>query len=96
VDVAAIEKTAGPADRGPLPERVQVVRANLVYIEKKDLAPAMLNCLLRLAAFQNPEFYKNQAMRLPTYDKPASLHVARISHSISAFHAVVWRKYWLC
>jgi superfamily II DNA or RNA helicase len=30
----------------------------------------MLNRLLRLAAFQNPEFYKNQAMRLPTYDKP--------------------------
>jgi superfamily II DNA or RNA helicase len=26
--------------------------------------------LLRLAAFQNPEFYKAQAMRLSTYDKP--------------------------
>jgi len=26
--------------------------------------------LLRVAAFQNPEFYKTQAMRLPTYDKP--------------------------
>ncbi|HEY7305619.1 MAG TPA: DEAD/DEAH box helicase family protein [Bryobacteraceae bacterium] len=55
---------------GPLPERVQVVRANLVYVEKKDLPPAMLNQLLRVAAFQNPGFYKNQAMRLPTYDKP--------------------------
>lgn len=54
----------------PLPERVQVVRANLVYVEKKDLPPAMLNRLLRLAAFQNPEFYKAQAMRLSTYDKP--------------------------
>jgi superfamily II DNA or RNA helicase len=54
----------------PLPKTVQVVRANLVYVEKKDLPPAMLNRLLRLAAFQNPEFYKAQAMRLPTYDKP--------------------------
>jgi len=26
--------------------------------------------LLRLAAFQNPEFYRAQSMRLPTYDKP--------------------------
>jgi superfamily II DNA or RNA helicase/very-short-patch-repair endonuclease len=26
--------------------------------------------LLRVAAFQNPEFHKAQAMRLPTYDKP--------------------------
>jgi superfamily II DNA or RNA helicase len=39
-------------------------------VEKKDLPPAMLNRLLRLAAFQNPEFYKAQAMRLATYDKP--------------------------
>ena len=55
---------------GPLPRSVQVVRANLVYVKKKDLPPAMLNRLLRLAAFQNPEFYKAQAMRLSTYDKP--------------------------
>ena len=32
--------------------------------------PALRNRLLRLAAFQNPEFYKAQAMRLSTYDKP--------------------------
>lgn len=55
---------------GPLPSSVQIIRANLVYVEKKELPPAMLNRLLRLAAFQNPEFYKAQAMRLPTYDKP--------------------------
>jgi superfamily II DNA or RNA helicase len=30
----------------------------------------MLNRLLRLAAFQNPEFYKAQAMRLSTFGKP--------------------------
>jgi superfamily II DNA or RNA helicase len=55
---------------GPLPKAAQIIRANLVYIEKKDMPPAMLNRLLRLAAFQNPEFYKAQAMRLSTYDKP--------------------------
>jgi superfamily II DNA or RNA helicase len=55
---------------GPLPARVQLVRANLLYIPKKDLPPAMLNRLLRLAAFQNPDFYKAQAMRLSTYGKP--------------------------
>ena len=36
----------------------------------KDLHPGLRNRLLRLAAFQNPEFYKAQAMRLSTYDKP--------------------------
>ena len=35
-----------------------------------DAAAGLRNRLLRLAAFQNPEFYKAQAMRLPTYDKP--------------------------
>ena len=55
---------------GPLPGQVQVVRANLLYIEKKGLPSGMLNRLLRLAAFQNPEFYKAQAMRLSTFGKP--------------------------
>ena len=46
------------------------MRANLVYVEKRGLPSAMLNRLLRLAAFQNPEFYKAQRMRLSTYAKP--------------------------
>jgi hypothetical protein len=54
----------------PFPAEVQIVRSNLVYVAKNGLPPAMLNRLLRLAAFQNPEFYKAQAMRLPTFDKP--------------------------
>ena len=55
---------------GPLPGSVRIVLSNLAYIEKKDLPPAMLDRLCRLAAFQNPEFYKAQAMRLSTYGKP--------------------------
>jgi superfamily II DNA or RNA helicase len=55
---------------GPFPAQVQIVRSNLVYVEKNGLPSAMLNRLLRLAAFQNPEFYKAQAMRLPAFNKP--------------------------
>src|SRR6185295_17687768 len=55
---------------GPLPGIVRVVRGNLTYIEKAGLPSAMLNRLLRLAAFQNPEFYKAQGMRLSTFGKP--------------------------
>ncbi len=58
------------AIEGPFPERVEIVRSNLLYIEKGNLPSAMLNRLLRLAAFQNPEFYKAQAMRLSTFGKP--------------------------
>lgn len=59
-----------PPIDGPLPERVELVLADQIYIEKEPLAPALRNRLLRLAAFQNPEFYRAQAMRLPTYGKP--------------------------
>ena len=55
---------------GSLPASVEVVRSNLVFIEKKSLPAEMMNRLLRIAAFQNPEFYKAQAMRLSTFDKP--------------------------
>lgn len=55
---------------GPLPKKVNIVLSNLLYIEKEGLPPALQNRFVRLAAFQNPEFYKHQTMRLPTYDKP--------------------------
>jgi superfamily II DNA or RNA helicase len=54
----------------PLPSSVRVVLSNLLYIEKQQLPSAMLDRLMRIAAFQNPEFYKAQAMRLSTYGKP--------------------------
>ena len=55
---------------GPLPDTISVVRSNLIYVEKSGLPSALMNRILRLAAFQNPEFYKAQAMRLSTFDKP--------------------------
>jgi len=58
-----------PAIAG-LPRTLDVVLGNQIYLAKEALVPALRNRLLRLAAFQNPEFYKAQAMRLPTYDKP--------------------------
>jgi superfamily II DNA or RNA helicase len=55
---------------GPLPSTVRLIQGNLIYIKKNGLPPAFINRLMRLAAFQKPEFYRNQAMRLPTYNKP--------------------------
>jgi superfamily II DNA or RNA helicase/very-short-patch-repair endonuclease len=55
---------------GELPQTIELVFGNQIYIAKEGLHPGLRNRLLRLAAFQNPEFYKAQAMRLSTYDKP--------------------------
>lgn len=56
--------------QGPLPRELHVVRANQLFIDKQDLGPALVNRLLRLAAFQNPAFYAAQSMRLSTVGKP--------------------------
>jgi superfamily II DNA or RNA helicase/very-short-patch-repair endonuclease len=55
---------------GELPATLELVLGNQIYIPKSALSPGLRNRLLRLAAFQNPEFYRAQAMRLSTYDKP--------------------------
>ncbi len=54
----------------PMPEAIKIVAGNQLYIEKEGLPPQLINRLIRAAAFQNPEFYKAQAMRLPIFDKP--------------------------
>jgi hypothetical protein len=48
---------------GPLPSEVKGVLAQRLFIEKVGLPAPLLNQLKRLAAFQNPEFYKRQRLR---------------------------------
>jgi superfamily II DNA or RNA helicase len=55
---------------GSLPKSLNVTLANSIYFEKAQLPQALANRLIRLAAFQNPEFYKAQAMRMSVWDKP--------------------------
>jgi superfamily II DNA or RNA helicase len=45
---------------------VKGVLAQRLFIEKAGLPASLLNQLKRIAAFQNPEFYKKQNMRLST------------------------------
>jgi len=55
---------------GTMPTSLTVTLANLVYFEKAQLPQVLANRLIRLAAFQNPEFYKAQAMRMSVWGKP--------------------------
>ena len=58
------------AVNGPLPPEVHAVLAQRLFVTKAHLPPALLNQIKRLAAFQNPEFYKKQRMRLSTAGTP--------------------------
>jgi hypothetical protein len=66
------KRTSPPPARipGAMPKSLTVTLANLVYFEKAELPQPLANRLIRLAAFQNPEFYRAQAMRLSVWDKP--------------------------
>ena len=61
---------------GPLPSEVQGILAQQVYVKKADLPPALLDRIKRLAAFQNPQFYEKEAMRLSTALTPRIISCA--------------------
>lgn len=67
----------GRSIAGPLPKQLELVLGSEIFIAKDLLPPALRNRLIRLAAFQNPEFYRAQAMRRPTYDTPRIVGCAR-------------------
>ncbi|MBF8288099.1 MAG: putative helicase [Candidatus Rokubacteria bacterium] len=51
---------------GPLPPAIRSVLAQKLFVDKAGLLSQHLNQIKRLAAFQNPEFYKKQGLRLST------------------------------
>ena len=67
----------GPIN-APMPSKVGVVIADQAYIDRIGLPSAMTARLMRLAAFQNPEFYRAQSMRFPTYDKSRIISCAEL------------------
>ncbi len=61
---------------GDIPESVKLVLSNGLRVPKQGMPPSLQNTLIRLAAFQNPEFYRAQAMRMSTYGKPRIISCA--------------------
>jgi len=59
-----------------LPKSVTIILGNQLFIDKSHLPTALQTRIIRLAAFQNPDFYKTQAMRLPTFGKPRIISCA--------------------
>ena len=53
-----------------LPKIARAVLAQKLFVDKTDLPSSLINQIKRLAAFQNPEFYKKQSMRLSTATTP--------------------------
>jgi len=61
---------------GPIPKAIRGVLSQRLFVEKSGLPSPLLNQMKRLAAFQNPEFYKKQSMRLSTALTPRVINCA--------------------
>jgi hypothetical protein len=78
LDDVAVAPAPAAIDQRADPEQVQLVLADQIYIDRAQLPPAMVAQLVRIAAFQNPEFYRAQAMRLPTHGTPRIISCAEL------------------
>ncbi len=63
---------------GPLSGKITIVVADQLYIDRTALPAATTARLMRLAAFQNPEFYRAQSMRFQTFGKPRVVSCAQL------------------
>ncbi len=46
-----------------LPSSIELVLSNLIYVPTNELLPNLINQIKKIAAFQNPEFYRVQGKR---------------------------------
>ena len=66
-----------------LPTEIEILYSDRLYIPKSGLSSSVIIVLIKLASFSNPDFYKTQAMRLSTYNKPRIISCAEDSpHAI--------------
>lgn len=56
---------------------IQITLADGIYIFTQNLAPRIQNRIRELAAFQNPAFYKNQAMGLSNFANSRYIYLGR-------------------
>lgn len=73
---------------------LKIIFSNQIFISKVGLSPVIQNHLIHLASFQNPEYYKKQAMRLSVWNIPriitcAENHKKFISLPRGCFDSVV-------
>ena len=65
-----------PDDYHDVPSEIKIVLSDMIYIAKTGLPQKLMLRIMRLAAFQNPEFYRAQAMRMPIYNIPRVINLS--------------------
>jgi superfamily II DNA or RNA helicase len=81
---APSRRSPQPVIAGVLPVSVRIVLADQIYLPRAGLPAGLIARLVRLAAFQNPEFYAAQAMRLSTHNTPRIISCAELTEKYIA------------
>lgn len=55
--------------------KMSIILSDRIYVDTLNLRPSIQNKIRRLAAFRNPKFYKNQAMKLSNYSNSSWLYL---------------------
>jgi superfamily II DNA or RNA helicase len=81
---APSRRSSQPAIAGVLPASIRIVLGDQIYVPRAELPAGLVTKLVRLAAFQNPEFYAAQAMRLSTHNTPRIISCAELTEKYIA------------
>ena len=65
---------------GNCPESIEIILANRIFIDIKQIPQALLAQLKRTASFSNPVFFKTQALRFSTNGIPRFICLAEVDH----------------
>ena len=66
-------QNAARTDKEDFREPVEITLADRAYISTRGMTQKGVTALKKLAAFKNPGFYKQQAMRMPVYGIPRTI-----------------------
>ncbi|WP_347988690.1 hypothetical protein [Methylomonas sp. AM2-LC] len=78
----------------PLPKILPIVLGNQIFIAKAELPKLVQSKIIQIAAFQNPEFYKKQALRQSTHETPRVISCAEYFLNISLCPEVAGKNYY--
>ena len=73
------------------PSEIEIVLSDMVYILKEGISERALARIKRMGAYPNPDFFRAQRMRLPTYDKPRYISVYTEDDKYVAIPRGRWR-----
>jgi hypothetical protein len=88
---SALRRQSQPPITEPLPDRVKITLADDIYVDRTALPSTMVARLIRLAAFQNPEFYKPRRCVGPLTISQGSSPVRCYTKSTSRCHEDAWK-----